>query len=124
MAIKIKSGSITDFFQSAKETAREIDLGRKVTPKNSIWVEPEDLAYLLQPRRTLLIQYLRGKKRVLFKDLIKELNLPAVSLNRDLAVLSKYHLVKTYKESNPGHGVRKIVEPVFGDQKIVFRAEI
>ena len=124
MVIKIESGSIADFFESAKETAREIDSGGKVTRKNSIWVEPEDLVYLLQPGRTLLIRYLRGKKKVLFKDLIKEFNRPAASLNRDLAVLSKYHLVKTYKETNPGHGVRKIVEPIFGNSKIVLRAEI
>jgi len=39
MNIEIKKGNISDFFDSAKETAREIDTGRKITRKNTIWVE-------------------------------------------------------------------------------------
>lgn len=48
----------------------------------------------------------------------------AVSLNRDLKILSKYQLIKTYKEANPGHGVHKIVEPMYGNNKIEFKTEI
>ena len=42
MSITIKSGKLSDFFASARETAKEIDAGRKVTPRNSIWVEPDE----------------------------------------------------------------------------------
>ncbi len=36
-----KSGSLSDFFESAKETAREIDRGEPITPKRVAWVENE-----------------------------------------------------------------------------------
>ena len=38
MNIEIKSGSLSDFFSSAKETAKEIDLGERVTRKDTFWV--------------------------------------------------------------------------------------
>ena len=61
MTIEIKKGDISDFFASAKETAKEIDEGKKVTRKNTIWVESKDLMNLLKPERTKLVKYLRGK---------------------------------------------------------------
>ena len=124
MILEIKSGSLSDFFASAKETAEEIDEGKRVTRKNIIWVEPSDLMNLLKPERTELVRHLRGKERVVFSDLVNEMKRTAVSLNRDLELLSKYQLVRIFKEKNPGHGVHKIIEPTFGDQKPEFKAEI
>ena len=124
MSIKIKSGSLTDFFASAKETAKEIDEGKHVTRKNTVWVDPSELVDLLKPERANLIRYLRGKKRIFFCDLITQMKRTAGSLNRDLKLLSKYQLVKTYKEKNPGNGVHKVVEPMFGNNKIEFKAEV
>lgn len=62
MSIEVKTGSLDDFFASAKATAREIDQGKKVTSKNTIWVEAKDLMLLLKQERTLLVQYLRQAK--------------------------------------------------------------
>lgn len=62
MSIKIKSGSLSDFFMSAKDTAKEIDEGKHVTRKNTIWVDSTELMKLLKPERANLIRYLRGKK--------------------------------------------------------------
>lgn len=124
MSIKIKSGNLTDFFNSAKNTAREIDEGRKLTPKHTIWVEPSDLIPLLKPERRALVKYLRGKKKVLFAKLVEDMHRNAISLNRDLDILSRYQLVRTTKETNPGHGIHKIVEPLFGEQLLEFKVEI
>jgi len=33
MNVELKAGAMSDFFASAKETAKAIDEGRKVTPK-------------------------------------------------------------------------------------------
>lgn len=124
MNVEIRGGYLTDFFASAKETAREIDEGKRTTRKNIIWVEPSDLMNLLKPEKTRLVRHLRGKERVVFSDLVAEMQRTAVSLNRDLNLLSKYRLVRVFKEKNPGHGVHKIIQPVFGDQKLEFKAEI
>ena len=124
MNVELKAGSISDFFASAKETAKEIDEGRKVTKKNIIWVTPIDLMAILKPERTKIVQYLRKKKRVFFSDLMTDMRRTPVSLNNDLKILSKYQLIKIFKEPNPGHGMHKVIEPTFGNVKIEFKAEI
>ena len=53
MTIDIKSGSLADFFASAKETAREIDSGKKLTRKKTIWVDQKDLMLLLFPHQIM-----------------------------------------------------------------------
>jgi len=124
MTIDIKEGDMSDFFASAKETAKEIDEGKKLTRKNAVWVESKDLMDLLKPERTRLVKFLRNKKRIVYTDLLNEMKRTPVSLNRDLHLLSKYQLIKIHKEPNPGHGIHKVIEPMFQDEKIEIRAEI
>lgn len=124
MNVELKAGSISDFFASAKETAKAIDEGRKITKKNIIWVDPIDLMAILKPERTKIVQYLREKRRVFFSDLMTDMHRTPVSLNNDLKILSKYQLVKIFKELNPGHGVHKVIESTFGNEKIEFKAKI
>ena len=124
MSIQLKAGSLSDFFSSAKETAQEIDEKTTITRKNIIWVDPVDLMAILKPERTKIVQYLRKKERVVFSELMSDMHRTPVSLNNDLKILSKYQLVKIYKEPNPGHGVHKVIESTFGSDKILFQAEI
>ncbi|MCD4721959.1 MAG: transcriptional regulator [Desulfobacula sp.] len=124
MSVELKAGSMSDFFSSAKETAKEIDEGKKVTEKNIIWVDPIDLMAILKPERTRIVQYLRKKQRVFFSELMSDMDRTPVSLNNDLKILSRYQLVKIFKEPNPGHGVHKVIEFTFGNEKIEFKAVV
>jgi len=124
MSIEIKAGTLDEFFSSAKETAREIDQGGKLTRKNTLWVDSKDLMLLLKPERTNLVKYLRKEKKVVFSKLMSAMGRSPVSLNNDLKILSKYDLVRISKESNPGHGVNKVIESSLGSEKIEFRVEI
>lgn len=124
MSIELKTGSISDFFSSVRETAKEMDAGEKVTKKNIIWVSPTDLMAILKPERTKIVQYLRVKKRVFFSELMSDMHRTPVSLNNDLKILAKYQLIKLLKVPNPGHGVHKVIESTFGNEKIEFKAEI
>ena len=120
--INIKNGNIEDFFDSAMETAKEIDNGKKVTPKHSIWMETNDLLNILKPQRTELIQYLRNKTKVYYSDILEALKKSPSSLNKDLDLLLKYQLIDVQKEPNAGHGIRKIIKPLYDDEQIEFRA--
>jgi predicted transcriptional regulator len=120
--ITIKNGNIEDFFDSALETAKEIDMDKKVTPKHTIWMETNDLLNILKPQRTELIQYLRAKTKVYYSEILTALSKSPSSLNRDLDLLMKYQLVDVQKESNAGHGIRKIIKPLYHNEKIEFRA--
>ena len=124
MSVTIKNGMLDDFLGSVRDTAREIDAGRKVTRKKTIWVEPEDMAQLLKPERTRMIQYLRLHDSVPFPELVKAMDRTRVSVNRDLELLEKYRLVHTYTEPNPGHGTRKVIQPDFGKEMIRLEASV
>ena len=124
MNVELTAGTISDFFSSVKATAKEIDEGKKVTRKNIVWVDPVDLMAILKPERTRIVQYLRKKQRVFFSELMSDMHRTPVSLNNDLKILSKYQLVKIFKAPNPGHGLHKVIEATFGNEKIQFKAEI
>jgi len=124
MNIELKAGSMSDFFSSVKETAKEIDNKEKITEKNVIWVDPLDLMAILKPERTKIIKYLRKNQRVIFSELMSDMQRTPVSLNNDLKILSRYQLVKIFKEPNPGHGVHKVIESNFGTEKIEFKAMV
>jgi len=122
--VEIKNGSIEDFFTSAKATATEIDDGLKVTPKHTIWMETEDLLNILKPARTKVIQYLKTKTEVYYSVMLDELKKSPSSLNRDLELLSKYQLIDISKEVNSGHGIKKVIRPLYRNEQLEFRATV
>ena len=120
--VNIQNGTIEDFFDSALHTAKQIDKNEKVTPKHTIWMETDDLLNILKPQRTRLIQYLKNKTKVYYSVILDELKKSPSSLNKDLELLSKYQLIKIIKEPNSGHGIRKIIQPLYSNEQIEFRA--
>jgi len=124
MTIEIRSGTLDDFFTSAKETAKKIDAGNRIVPKHTIWMDAKDLMLLLKPERTALVKLFRKEKHIVFSHLVKKLNRSPASLNNDLKILSKYDLIRITKEPNPGHGVNKVIYANFGDEKLEFRVEM
>jgi len=122
--ITIQNGTIDDFFDSAMETAKQIDNNEKLTPKHTIWMETEDLLSILKPQRTKLIQYLRNKTKVYYSSLLHELKKSPASLNKDLDLLLKYQLIDILKEPNNGHGIKKVIKPLYTNESIEFKAVV
>ncbi len=122
--ITIQNGTIDDFFDSAMTTAKQIDNNEKVTPKHTIWMETEDLLSILKPQRTKLIQYLRNKTKVYYSSLLDELKKSPASLNKDLDLLLKYQLIDILKEPNSGHGIKKVIKPLYANESIEFKAVV
>jgi len=122
--VNIQNGTIEDFFESAIETAKQIDNNEQVMPKHIIWMETNDLLNILKPQRIRLIQYLKNKTKVYYSVILEELKKSPSSLNQDLELLVKYQLIDISKERNAGHGIRKIIKPLYVDETIEFRAII
>jgi predicted transcriptional regulator len=122
--LNIQNGTIGDFFDSALQTAKQIDENKKVTPKHTIWMETNDLLNILKPQRTKLIKYLKNKTKVYYSVMLSELKKSPSSLNADLELLSKYQLIDILKEPNAGHGIRKVIKPLYSDEQIEFRATV
>ena len=85
-------------------------------------METDDLLKILKPQRTRLIRYLRKKTSVYYSVILEELQKSPSSLNKDLELLSTYQLIDVCKEVNAGHGMRKVIKPLFADEEIEFRA--
>jgi predicted transcriptional regulator len=122
--VTLKNGTIDDFFDSALESSKEIDNKSKVNEKHTIWMETEDLLNILKPQRTKLIKYLRNKSKVDYSTLLKELNKSPTSLNKDLEILYKVGLVDILKEPNTGHGIKKVIKPLYENEKLEFKAVV
>ncbi len=114
---EIRIGGLEDFFASVTETAREIDQGKMVTHKHTIWVEPQDLAYLLQPT----LKAIREHKRVYFSVLSQELHKSSHSLKKDLDILSKYELISIYSEINDKHRRERVIESNVQSEQLELR---
>jgi hypothetical protein len=106
------------------QTAKEIDEKQKVTPKHTIWMETDDLLNILKPQRTILLQYLKNKTKVYYSVILDELKKSPSSLNKDLELLSKYQLIDILKESNAGHGIRKVIKPLYINEQLEFKATV
>jgi predicted transcriptional regulator len=120
--ITIQNGTIDDFFESALQSAKEIDENKKVTPKHIIWMETDDLLNILKPQRTKLLQYLKNKTKVYYSVILDELKKSPSSLNKDLELLLKYQLIDILKESNAEHGIRKVIKPLYANEQLEFKA--
>jgi predicted transcriptional regulator len=120
--ITIQNGTMDDFFESALQTAKEIDKNKKVTPKHTIWMETDDLLNILKPQRTKLLQYLKNKTKVYYSVILDELKKSPSSLNKDLELLLKYQLIDILKEPNAGHGIRKVIKPLYTNEQLEFKA--
>jgi len=122
--VSIQNGTIDDFFNSAMETAKQIDEHKTLTQKHTIWMETEDLLNILKPQRTKLIKYLKNKTKVYYSVILDELEKTPTSLNKDLELLSKYQLINISKEVNSGHGIRKVIQPLYYNEQLEFRAVV
>lgn len=74
MTMTIKSGSLGEFFDSVKLTAREIDAGKTPAPKHTVWMNTDDLAALLKPQRKALLSYLREQEEITLDELATALH--------------------------------------------------
>lgn len=108
----LKAGTTKDFFSSVRETAREIDEGKTVTPKDTVWIEPEVMLELLKINATDVIKTIRSSSRVTYAELQKNTGRSRAALNKDIRVLEQVGIVRVQTEKNPGHGVHKVVELV------------
>jgi predicted transcriptional regulator len=122
--VNIQNGTIEDFFNSAMQTAKEIDENLQISPKHIIWMETDDLLSILKPQRTALLKYLKNKTKVYYSVILNELKKSPSSLNKDLELLFKYQLIDIAKESNSGHGIKKVIRPLFSKEEIEFRAVV
>lgn len=80
--------------------------------------DPADLIRALTVQRVRVLRAVR-KKPAPVSDLALVLKRDRTAVKRDVKILASLGLVKTHEEKNPGHGRRKIVEPLAAKYELV-----
>jgi predicted transcriptional regulator len=113
------TGPVQDFIGRSLDRARKLDRGEKLPSGIRLTFEdPGNLMRVLSTQRVRVIHAVRIKPTGL-SELAIALNRDRKAVRRDVSVLESLGLVKTREESNPGHGVRKIVEPLARKYQLV-----
>jgi predicted transcriptional regulator len=108
----VGTGTPEAFFERSLNRARKLDRGEALPAEMRLTFEdPADLLRLLTAQRVRVLHAVRTQPAPV-SDLARLLNRDRTAVKRDVKVLLSFGLVKTYAETNPGHGRRKIVEPL------------
>jgi predicted transcriptional regulator len=117
--LKVSTGTVEGFFERSLKRARKLDRGEKLPAEMRLTFEdPADLVRVLTAQRVRLLHAVR-KKPAAVTDLAIVLKRDRTAVKRDVKILTSLGLVKFYEETNPGHGRRKIVEPLASKFELV-----
>ncbi len=110
--ISISSSTTDDFFGRVRKTARKLDRGESIPAHISItFADPLEMLNVLTTERVRLLRRAKAGA-VPIVDLATVLKRDVRAVSRDVLRLEKAGLLRTSYRVNPGHGRRKIVEPV------------
>ncbi|HSW93235.1 MAG TPA: MarR family transcriptional regulator [Gammaproteobacteria bacterium] len=109
--MKVKSGSIEEFFSTVKGVMRAADKGEKIKSrvKTLSFEDPMEMLYFLSTTKLTLIRRIREQPDSI-TNLAKDTHRKVSAVTRDVNELEKVGIVKTYSVVNPGHGRHRIIE--------------
>jgi predicted transcriptional regulator len=117
--LNVNTGTAEAFFERSLNRARKLDRGEKLPAEMRLTFEdPADLLRVLTAQRVRVLHAVR-KKPAPVSDLAIVLKRDRTAVKRDVKILTSFGLVKTHEETNPGHGRRKIVEPLASKYELV-----
>ena len=107
--VLVQTSDTAAFFDRARTAAQKADRGDFFEEKLTLSFEdPQRMfAVLSEQRRRLMLEVMREPKTI--NELSKSLHRNRSSITKDVGVLERAGLVKSSKQSNPGHGVQTLV---------------
>ena len=112
-------GTAEEFFKRSRARAKKIDRGEKIRPEMRLMFEdPADLIRAVTTERIRLILAARLKPGPV-SDLALFLKRDLSAVKRDVKILTTMGLLTLHEEANPGHGRRKIVQPLADKYELV-----
>lgn len=107
------TGTAAEFFERSREDAKKLDRGERLAPEIRLTFEdPADLLRVLSVERIRVLRTIRRKTKPTISGLAIILKRDRKAVSRDVKLLESLGLLKTRPESNPGHGVKTVVEPL------------
>jgi predicted transcriptional regulator len=116
---RVGAGTADSFFERSAARAQKLDRGERLLPEMRLTFEdPADLLRVLTAQRVRVLDAVRRNPAPV-SELATVLKRDRTAVRRDVRVLTTFGLVSTHEETNPGHGRRKIVEPVASKCELV-----
>jgi predicted transcriptional regulator len=117
--VNVSTGTTGEFFERSIKRARRLDRGDKLASQVRLTFEdPADLLRVLTAERVRLIHAVRLRPAPV-TDLAIVLKRDRTAVKRDVKILTSFGLVRIQEETNPGHGRRKIVQPLASRYELV-----
>jgi predicted transcriptional regulator len=117
--LNVSTGTTEDFFERSLKRARRLDRGEKLATQIRLSFEdPSDLLRVLTAQRVRVIHAVRLKPAPV-TDLAIVLKRDRTAVKRDVKILTSFGLLRIHEETNPGHGRRKIVQPLASRYELV-----
>jgi predicted transcriptional regulator len=116
---RMGTGTADAFFRRSAARGQKLDRGEKLLPEMRLSFEdPADLLRVLTVQRVRVLDAVRRNPAPV-SELAAVLRRDRTAVRRDVRILTAFGLVKTHEEPNPGHGRRKIVEPLASKFELV-----
>jgi predicted transcriptional regulator len=117
--VTVSSGTIDSFIERSLGRARKLDRGEKLPIEMTMTFEdPSDLIRVLSAGRVRVLRAVRAKAAPV-SELAAALRRDRKAVRRDVSLLESFGLVSTRQEPNPGHGLRRVVEPCAAKYQLV-----
>lgn len=110
--IVIRTDDVAGFFSRAKEAARRADRGEAFEGKVTLSFEDPQRMFtvLSEARRRLMLEVMHEPRTI--NELSHRLHRNRSAITKDVGLLEKMGLLVSQRQSNPGHGIQKVVRSV------------
>ena len=110
--VVVRTDDVDGFFERAKDAARRADRGEAFDGKVTLSFEDPQRMFtvLSEERRRLMSEVMREPKTI--NELTSRLGRNRSAITKDVGLLEKLGLIVSSRQSNPGHGIQKLVQSV------------
>jgi len=110
--VSVRTGDSAGFFVRAREAARKADQGKVFDGKVTLSFEDPQRMFtvLSESRRRLMLEIMEEPKTI--NDLTTRLHRNRSAITKDIGMLEKLGLVVSSRQTNPGHGIQKMVQAI------------
>jgi predicted transcriptional regulator len=110
--VLVQTSDIAGFFDRARMVAQKADRGEFIEEKITLSFEdPKQMFAVLSEQRRRLMQEVMLEPKTI-SELSRKLHRKREVITKDISLLERAGLVVSRKQSNPGHGIQKLVSAV------------
>ncbi len=108
----VRTGNIAEFFERARNAARRADQGGKFEGTVTLSFEDPQRMFtvLSEARRRLMAEVIREPMTI--SELSNNLHRNRSAVTKDVILLERMGLVVSQRQTNPGHGIQKVVRSI------------